>query len=265
MIRIHRRAAVPTVLLTKGVARRQEHEAELDSDPTSFSIGSKKIEFDRSVYAHESVKEALLEMQHEKCAFCEGKPLPHGYGDVEHFRPKGEVRQDDDDDPKRPGYYWLAYDWSNLLFACQLCNQRHKKSLFPLADPAQRAQTHRDTVAHEAPLFIDPSTEDPRKHISYREHVPIAIGGNARGERTIGALGLRRAELNADREEHLAKMLLLYKAASLSGIPNDLRTEIRMSLEEAIAPEAEYSLMCETAIGALGGLPPRSPQPPPGT
>jgi len=256
VIRIHRRASPPAVLLSKGLARRQQHETDIDADLASYSSEARKLEFDRNIYAHESVKRDLVQMQHEKCAFCEAKPLHVSDGDVEHFRPKREVRQDDADEPRRPGYYWLAYEWTNLLFACERCNRRHKRSYFPLVDPARRAQTHRDAVADEAPLFIDPSAEDPRPYISYREHVPIAINGNARGERTIVQLGLRRRELSADRERHLSQLQTLHMAASLPDVPANLRARARTDLAKLIAPEAEYSLMCQIAVEALGGLPP---------
>jgi uncharacterized protein (TIGR02646 family) len=256
VIRIHRRANAPTVLLTEGAARRQQHEMDIDSDPAAYSSGGKKLEFDRTIYAHESVKRDLVEMQHEKCAFCEAKPLHVSDGDVEHFRPKAAVRQDDTAPLRRPGYYWLAYEWDNLLFACERCNRRHKRNFFPLTDPARRAQTHRDAVANEAPIFIDPSVEDPRQYISYREHIPIAVNGHARGEQTIVELGLRRAELNADRERHLSHLSTLHMAATLPGVPAELRERARASLAQLVAPEAEYALMCQVAIESLGGLPP---------
>lgn len=255
MIRIHRRATAPAVLITEGPARRQQHEADLDADPAAYTSGSRALEFDRSIYAHQSVKADLLAMQHDKCAFCEAKPLHVSDGDVEHFRPKAAVRQDDAEPLRRPGYYWLAYEWSNLLFACERCNRRHKRSAFPLTDPARRAQSPRDALAHEAPIFINPSAEDPRPFLSYRDHVPIAVNGNVRGEHTISALGLRRPELNADRERHLDRLKILHAVAALPQLHEELRTKARTRLAKDVAPEAEYALMCQVAIDALGGLP----------
>lgn len=242
------------MLAKKGAARRREHEAEVDADPGSFTSGTSTLSFDRDVYGHPSVKTALVAMQHEKCAFCEAKPLHVSDGDVEHFRPKGGVRQADSEPLERPGYYWLAYEWDNLLFACERCNRRHKKNRFPLADPDRRARSHRDISAHEAPIFIDPAAEDPERYISYRDHVPIAIGGDLRGEQTIEALGLRRSDLNADREKHLAVVKTLLEVATNPGVPQGLRTRTRALLATFIAREAEYSLMCRVAAAALGEL-----------
>lgn len=256
MIRIHRAAAAPEILLGAGVERRRQHEADAAADPAAYASGARQLDFDRAIYAHESVKRELVQMQHEKCAFCEAKPLHVSSGDVEHFRPKGEVRQDDASPPRRPGYYWLTYEWSNLLFACERCNRRHKRSFFPLGDPARRARSPRDDGGAGSPLFIDPSAEDPAPYISFRQHVPIAIDGNARGEQTIDALGLRRPELNADRERHLSRIPLLHAVALHPQVPLTLRLEARANLEQLAAPTAEYSLMCRVAIEALGGLPP---------
>ncbi|HEY4108664.1 HNH endonuclease [Puia sp.] len=65
------------------------------------------------VYADKSVRKALGKMFHGKCAYCESQITAIYSGDIEHFRPKGR------------GYYWLAADWENLLFACPFCNQTH--------------------------------------------------------------------------------------------------------------------------------------------
>ena len=255
MIRIHRPPAAPAVLVTEGVARLQAHEAEVDTDPGSFASGSMTLTFDPAVYAHTSVKQHLIAMQHAKCAFCEAKPLHVSDGDVEHFRPKGGVRQVDSDPMLRPGYYWLAYDWGNLMFACERCNRRHKKNLFPLTDPARRAKSPRHNIAHEAPIFIDPSAENPEQYIHFREHVPVAIGGNVRGEQTIDALGLRRPDLNADREKHLEIVRTLHAVATNPDVPDELRRQTRTLLKKSTSPEAEYSLMCRVAVAALPSVP----------
>jgi len=69
------------------------------------------------VYADKTVRKALKAMLHGKCAYCESRITTIYSGDVEHFRPKGG------------GYWWLAADWGNLLFACPFCNQTHTHEL----------------------------------------------------------------------------------------------------------------------------------------
>ena len=90
---------------------------------TGFAAGVRSFEFSSDVYGHESVKSALKNLQHGKCCFCEAKVSHVSHGDVEHFRPKAGYQIDENAPLVRPGYFWLAYDFSNLFFACQICNQ----------------------------------------------------------------------------------------------------------------------------------------------
>jgi len=248
MIAVRRRKRAPAILRNNGRVRRLEHAREFAADTAAFIDGSKAFLFDRSIYAHEDVKSALIEDQHEKCAFCEAKPLPVSDGDIEHFRPKAAVRQAPTEALERPAYYWLAYEWTNLLFSCERCNRRHKANLFPLVDPSSRAKSPADDIAREQPQFIDPATEDPSAHITFREHVPVAVSGSVRGNATIESLGLRREALNRDREDHRAYMQAVYLAASLPGVRPALRTKMAALLRRMTTPEAKYSLMSRIAL-----------------
>lgn len=132
MIRLRIRSSPPAPLRDDGATARERLVAAVAS-------GEEALSFDRTVYAAPEVKQALCDDQHGKCAFCESLVRHVAYGDVEHFRPKAAYRADSGHPLRRPGYYWLAYDWSNLVFACELCNRRHKANLFPLADETRRA------------------------------------------------------------------------------------------------------------------------------
>src|SRR5947207_120084 len=114
MIRIAKPTA-PEVLLTRGISAT-------DALCTAHERGNELPEFNASIYAHETVKDALRHAQLEKCAFCESLITHISPGDVEHFRPKAGYRQHESDELRRPGYYWLAYTWANLFLACSICN-----------------------------------------------------------------------------------------------------------------------------------------------
>lgn len=73
-----------------------------------------------SIYSDKSVRKLLLKMFHGKCAYCESRITAIYNGDIEHFRPKGKIQNAI---RPRPGYFWLASEWENLLFACPFCNQ----------------------------------------------------------------------------------------------------------------------------------------------
>jgi hypothetical protein len=64
-----------------------------------------------------------------KCAYCEQKIYSDQHGDLDHFRPKGAVADEnyepvmiavDGEVKDHPGYYWLCYNWKNLLPSCTL-------------------------------------------------------------------------------------------------------------------------------------------------
>lgn len=212
MIEVPRPTTVPPVLLTRGVAERGRICRAYLRAAAKYGGGQKLFDFDSSIYGHDEVKTALRAAQHDKCAFCESQVTHIAYGDIEHFRPKGGFCQRAADPLSRPGYYWLAYSWDNLLFACQLCNQRHKKNEFPLANPAKRARCHRDDVSVERPMFVNPSSgEDPAASLSFREEVPFHK--NKRGKETIRALGLKRTPLQEKRKERLDSLMMVFVVA----------------------------------------------------
>jgi uncharacterized protein (TIGR02646 family) len=209
MIRIVKPVQAPQILRQRGEDETNRLCEMFESASAEFRSGTKLFDFDGTLYGAVSVKKALRKAQHDKCAFCESKIAHIAYGDVEHFRPKAGVVQQDGDTLERPGYYWLAYEWTNLLFCCQLCNQRFKRNLFPLRDPGKRARSHQDTITGEEPLLIDPSAVDPATHIGWKGEYPEAMPGSAEGETTIEMLGLRREELAEQRRDHLRNLLLI--------------------------------------------------------
>jgi len=216
-------------------------------------------DFNSKIYGAASVKTALIKAQHKKCCFCESKVTHISYGDVEHFRPKGGFRQKKSDPLTKPGYYWLAYEWSNLFLSCTLCNQRYKANLFPLAVIRNRARSHHDDVADERPQFIHPSDDDPEQYIGFRDEVVYAIGGKRRGKVTIEALGLNRDDLVEMRRDRLQPVKRSQRTVTLLKRKRDLEGGLSPDLESlleeheaAIAayldPAVEYSSMLKTAL-----------------
>lgn len=215
------------ILLGKGAERRSRDLEAYDQAPHDYASGVRKFEFDRNIYAHKSVREALRTAQHDKCCFCESKISHVGADDVEHFRPKGGIRQQRHDDLIQPGYYWLAYVWSNLYLACEDCNQRSKENLFPINHPNVRPRSHHDstTCDDEQPIFIDPGDHqiDPEQLIGFREGEPYPIDGNERAKKTINELELGRQKLMEQRNEHVrllelfSNMITWFRAGDLRG------------------------------------------------
>lgn len=212
MIAIRKNSNPPQVLIDKGVPLTQANCASYEARPLLYRSAPgvnnrslRKMPVDNSVYGDQTVKEKLIEDQHEKCCFCEAKFLANGYGDVEHFRPKKAFKKKGERKLTYPGYYWLAYEWENLFFSCQICNQKYKKNEFPLSDESSRVQDHRfnHLLPNEATLLVNPLTEDPENAIRFREEVPYPINNNEKGKESIRVFGLKRKELNDIRLEYL--------------------------------------------------------------
>ena len=86
----------------------------------------------QTIYGHTSVVSKLNSIYTYKCSYCEAyEPEP----EVEHYRPKKGVTG-----VVHEGYYWLCYEWSNLMPACHDCNkQRSKGNHFPVEGVRQNA------------------------------------------------------------------------------------------------------------------------------
>lgn len=256
MIRIRKPKTPPAPLRSKGPAARKrqcEHHARPSSAPPP--------EFEAGVYNDPAVREALRRAQHDKCAYCECK-LTRMDGDVEHFRPKAAVQQEREEPPQTPGYYWLAYEWSNLLVTCQHCNQvrsrkssrRGKGNLFPLADPALRARGPAEDLGREQPLLINPAAEDPAPHLGFERECVRAL--SERGRRCIEILGLDDPGLEERRHDRLKKLELLQR--SVGALQNKgqhrLAARIRAELDGCCADSAEFAAMARAALARNAAL-----------
>lgn len=165
---------------------------------------------------YDIVKPDLWRMQHHKCCYCEQKKLPQ-FNDVEHYRPK--ARADRGPGFGKYGYWWLAWDWDNLLFSCDLCNRSRKSDQFPLAPNSVPLdeRTEEQPPGKEYPLLLDPAADDPMDHIRFCEvkiheelrWIPVAKNGSERGARTIATLKLDSTpELGDLLNEHARQFLL---------------------------------------------------------
>ncbi len=206
------------------------------------------FKFDGAIYGHQDVKDVLIAFQHGKCAYCEGKFSAFAYGDTEHYRPKGYSQQTIGGATNRPGYYWLAYQWSNLHYSCEKCNRARKRNVFPLRHPANRAQSPADDLGAEDPMLLDPTGErDPFEHIKFTGPVPEALSDVGRA--TIDLYYLDRIPLNAARVAHLKLVKSLTRLTLLAAEPN------ASAQAQQFGAEAEAELACmlqpDAAFSAL--------------
>jgi uncharacterized protein (TIGR02646 family) len=247
MIRIKIPSVIPEALKIKGVELTKENCSLYLTDAISYNTGKKKFDFLTKVYGCAEVKDALKKAHNDKCCYCESKFLSTSYGAVEHFRPKGNSKQGRKQKKIYPGYYWLAYDWENLLFICERCNT-NKSTYFPLNNPTQRATNHSQLISTEIPLLIHPACDNPSDHITFHEDAPVGL--TEQGKTTIEYIKL---DANMDLFESRKKVLDLLKsfiftAQKLHNKNNDVELyEMALNyIREYISPSAEYSAMTNT-------------------
>jgi uncharacterized protein (TIGR02646 family) len=219
------------------------------ADYLSKRAAGEACELDDSIWS--DLKAWLLKhVFHEKCAYCEVHVTASGFGDAEHYRPKGNVTVSAGP-TKRPvtladgkphdGYYWLAYDWRNLLPACTRCNNA-KSDLFEV-EGAHVADPSHDTSglnAAERPFLLYPYEDDPSKHLRFGKNgVVAAIDGSPRGKATIRILGLDRRELTEERWREQARALeaLEGRVGQLMSDENALATRA----PDYMGPKAPFS------------------------
>ncbi len=124
-------------------------------------------------YRDTTLKE-LRKLYSNKCACCErsrGEELQ-----VDHYRSRKARNYQTNTAYNHSGYYWLTYEWSNLIPLCSSCNNG-KSNYFPLKDNSKRISEHTHPFAndimqlqnYEEPLFVNPEIDkQPQRHFLYQ-------------------------------------------------------------------------------------------------
>lgn len=197
-----------------------------------------------------------------KCAYCETRVRGAYPGDIEHYRPRTSVavfarrgnRKDADGtrprrgirDRARPGYWWLAYEWSNWLYACDRCNA-WKSDQFPVK--GRRRKLRPGAEAGEQATLINPFLCDPAPHFRFDESGQIH-GATRAGRDTIAVCGLDRESLVHERGRVAAGLRRLiedYEIALHS--KNELATNQMLGQMHAYCrDDAPYAGMCRYLV-----------------
>lgn len=212
--------------------------SELRDLTEKLARGDPLVGDDFQAYRSRVVREALREMFHGKCAYCESKIAGSQDTDIEHYRPKKGVSEAKKAGVDHPGYWWLAMDWDNLVLSCMHCNQTRSSLViipddleteadlvaFLTSQPLSRAgklnafPTEGNVwvtdaggdLADEVPLILNPVDVDPEAHLDWvlleGAATVRAKGDSPAGEATRTILGLNRRWLEEDRRVHLLEM-----------------------------------------------------------
>lgn len=217
------RCETPAALLKTSKTKVSEDKQAREHFEDSKKIGES---FNFKVYKDDSVQRALRKMFGRYCAYCESDYACAGPMDVEHFRPKGGfLIHDANAAPalKKPGYWWLAACWDNLLASCPGCNRvweqdvrlledltevekAGKGNWFPLENEAKRATKEGDEALEE-PLLINPCVDFPEDHLHFRPN-GLVIPTTRRGYASVLTYGLHRDDLTRTRADHAVKVQL---------------------------------------------------------
>lgn len=178
-------------------------------------VGTNRKAFAKTLdVGYQVARKELYARQHAKCAFCE-KSLDESHQPVEHFRPKKAASTFENGKWVRvtTHYWWLAWSWENLYFACNDCNGSKRKGIrFPvkansirsahlLAPVTEPINVIYYSLAKEDRLLIDPRTDDPFEHLRWlptnhllpkEDWIWTIQGRDERGAMTINVLELTR-------------------------------------------------------------------------
>lgn len=242
--------------------REEWHRIAREADKEHIKESIYKGTFTLNGVKRHAVTEKLLEIYHHKCAYCETKEFAP---DVEHYRPKKSVTEATD----HPGYYWLCYEWSNLVPACHFCNARQgKRNRFPLINENNRViaptflpngdldeeacKAENVSLLDESPFLFHPEVDDPSPHFKFNTVGKIeGIDDAERAEKTIEICDLnrqmllyRRQKMLDDLVTHLNFLILSFLNGRRSAdVLKEDFIEAFTKLESKTIPEAEYSLM----------------------
>lgn len=237
----------PPVELLKGERLKHDYCSSFAKNRKAYKRGKEKFEFNNKIYSNKKVKSTLLEVQFDKCCYCESKIRSTSHGDVEHYRPKAYSQQNRGAPKLYPGYYWLVYDWCNLFVSCEICNRSYKRNYFPLSNPKARVRDHFGNLTKEKPLILNPGEcKDIRKHICF--HRELAKGITKAGKTTVDMIGLNRHPLQESRLQTLNILQRLCDAVRCLVLQNgsDVKKpieEIQNFIQAYVNRESEYSAM----------------------
>jgi hypothetical protein len=179
------------------------------------------------------IKLVYMELQHAKCGYCERKLESGASGkiewDVEHYRPKGEVKIWPDaklskklaysfplGPGSKTGYYLLPYHPLNYLAACKVCNTPYKSNYFPIAGKRRMTSAAGpEEAGGELPFLPYPIAqidEDPEQLLTFQGFicVPVANAGHRRNRAIVTIDFFRLNERDTLLEERAELIVMIW-------------------------------------------------------
>lgn len=161
----------------------------------SKNRSQKRYEWPFNKEIDRELKKYLHTIFHGKCGYCELNIESHEKGTIDRYRPNNGVR--DKNQYHQDLYWWLAFEWTNLIYCCKECNQ-YKANYFPIS--GKRAMNRESDKSIEIPLLLNPYEDDPKEHITINQDCHF-LGITIEGQQTIELLRLNRENLIVEREK----------------------------------------------------------------
>ncbi len=245
-----RRLSEPMVLVREAdrwteelcAARHEHYRASSELEVSRPGPEPKYPRAKKSRYAHREIRRRLEEMFGAKCAYCESRVKAVSYQHVEHFRPQSV-------------YPLLAYEWTNLLLACERCNSAYKRQQFPLTDGSQPEEDPTAPCSRsddDDRALVDPCRDDPAAFFDFRGAILVCL--NPRAEKTRDVCGLNREDLKDERVRKLLAVDIAVKAFQLADRDGSIEDKegFRQYLKEQLLPSESYVAMTRARLDALG-------------
>jgi hypothetical protein len=239
--------------------------AEVDSN-NEFTIRSA---------LYKRMRNVIFDAYHGKCVYCEARFMLDQSGDIEHYRPKAGVVDENDNvvtvsavngqTAPHKGYYWLAYDYCNLFPSCLKCNRLSKTRAGVLVGKGTRFPVRGFRACEpgeetkEQPLLLLPTAPgfDPASHFIFDRLTGILGGITDEAKVTIRLLDLNREGLPEERRDVYVAVTARLRAVHtlldlLRTNPSEsLRVELANNLLALKAYRLGYKAYCLAARNAM--------------
>ena len=243
---------------------------DVNNPPTLLNVGvclTCKNDLNKNHRLHEAKSScyrnatlpALRILYQDKCSACERERRIELQ--VDHYRPHKPRNFKTNIQYNHLGYYWLMYEWFNLIPLCSYCNQK-KSNKFPIIgiriddltnprainpfNPNQRSWI--DLI--EQPLILNPEIErHPELHFFFNKSCKM-LGKTPHGKETILVYDLNRRDLNLERLKSKNTILDMITEAFDEYLSNRNVQELKGSLNIVFSrliigskPNREFSMM----------------------
>jgi uncharacterized protein (TIGR02646 family) len=199
--------------------------------------GQRRFQWEPTISLLAKVKIPLSKLSYGKCAYCE--QVIAGLPNLEHFRPiRGAIAHEGEFSPDH--YWWLAFEWENLLPSCVQCNVAKGKR-FPTKGPRAAVGSVGEALAREEALLLDPTVDNPEVHLLFTETGQV-VSRTERGEATIEVLALNRESLVSERLARLERLRSAFVSLAATENKNALEQLKRstVSLKAFFSPESPH-------------------------